>query len=125
MSRVLDTTVLIDVLRGHEPAVMFVLSLEDVPVCSEVTRVEIIRGLRSEERRSAERLFRQLRWVPVDETIARAAGELGRSLRRSHTGIGIADLIISATVEEVGLPLATTNVRHFPMLEGLRAPYRG
>lgn len=125
MSRVLDTTVLIDIMRGHGAAVQFVLALEDVPVCSEVTRVEIIRGLRSEERRSAERLFRQLRWVPVDEVIARSAGELGRSLRRSHTGIGVADLIIAATAEEVGLPLATTNVRHFPMIKGLRAPYRG
>lgn len=125
MSRVLDTTVLIDIMRGHGAAVQFVLALEDVPVCSEVTRVEIIRGLRSEERRSAERLFRQLRWVPVDEVIARSAGELGRSLRRSHTGIGVADLIIAATAEEVGLPLATPNVRHFPMIKGLRAPYRG
>lgn len=124
MSAVLDTTVLIDVLRGHGAAVDYVLKLEQVAACSEVTRVEVVRGLRSDERRSAERLFQHLRWVSVDEAISRAAGELGRRLRRSHSGIGVADLIIAATAEELGLPLATTNVRHFPMFRGLRPPYR-
>ncbi len=124
MSAVLDTTVLIDVLRGHSAAVEYVLGLEEVAVCSEVTRVEVLRGLRSEERRAAERLFQQLRWVFVDEAIARGAGEFGRRLRRSHGGIGIADLIIAATADQLDLPLATTNVRHYPMFRDLRAPYR-
>ncbi|MGH2728697.1 MAG: type II toxin-antitoxin system VapC family toxin [Actinomycetota bacterium] len=124
MSVVLDTTVLIDVLRGHTAAVDYVLELDQVAACSEVTRIEVVRGLRSDERRSAERLFQQLRWVSVDEAISRAAGELGRGLRRSHTGIGVADLIIAATAAQLDLPLATTNIRHFPMFRGLRAPYR-
>jgi predicted nucleic acid-binding protein len=123
MTAVLDTTVLIDVLRGHPPAVDYVVSFEEVPVCSEVTRVEVLRGLRSDERRSAERLFQRLRWLPVDEAISRAAGDLGRRLRRSYQGIGVADLIIAATADQLGLPLATTNVRHFPLTKGLRPPY--
>ncbi|MBI4729452.1 MAG: type II toxin-antitoxin system VapC family toxin [Acidobacteria bacterium] len=120
----LDTTVLIDVLRGSTQAIDYVLALDEVPLCSEVTRVEVLRGLRSHERRPAERLFQQLRWVPVDEAIARAAGDFGRDLRRSHSGIGVADLVIAATAEQLGLPLATTNVRRFPMFRGLRPPYR-
>ena len=124
MSVALDTTVLIDVLRGHAAAVDYLLALDDVPVCSEVSRVEVIRGLRSAEQRRAEQLFQRLRWVQVDESVAKTAGELGRGLRRSHTRIGAADLIIAATAERVGLPLATTNARHFPMLEGVRPPYR-
>lgn len=124
MSAVLDTTVLIDVLRGYDRAVDYVLTLDDVPTCSEITRVEILRGLRSEERRPAERLFQRLHWVTVDESIARSAGEFGRTIRRSHSGIGVADLIIAATAEQIDLPLATTNIRHFPMFKGLRPPYR-
>ncbi|HEX9122478.1 MAG TPA: type II toxin-antitoxin system VapC family toxin [Actinomycetota bacterium] len=123
MSPILDTTVLIDVLRGDAGAVDYLLGLEEVATCSEVTRVEVLRGLRSDERSGAERLFQRLRWVPVDEAVARSAGELGRRLRRSHTGIGVADLIVAATVEQLGLELATTNVRHFPMFRGLRPPY--
>src|SRR6266536_3492313 len=108
MSAVLDTTVLIDVLRGHPQAVDYLLGLEEVPVCSEVTRVEVLRGLRSAERGAAEQLFQRLRWIPLDEPTARSAGEVGRRFRRSRSGIGLADLVIAATAELVGLPLATT-----------------
>ena len=123
MTAVLDTTVLIDVLRGNTQAVGYLLGLEEVPVCSEVTRVEVLRGLRSAERGSAEQLFQRLRWVPLDEPTARTAGGLGRRLRRSHGGIGMADLVIAATAEQVGLPLVTTNVRHFPMAKDVTQPY--
>ncbi len=123
MSVALDTTVLIDVLRGHDPAVDYVSSMDEVPACSEISRVEVLRGLRSPERAPAERLFVELRWIPLDEDIARQAGELGRRWHRSHPGIGTPDLIVAATARELGLPLATTNVRHFPMFRRLRPPY--
>ena len=71
---------------------------------------------------SAERLFRTIRWIPVDEPISRRAGELGRRWDRHRPGIGLADLVIAATAEQLDAQLATTNVRHFPMFE-LRAPY--
>lgn len=120
----LDTTILIDVLRGSDAAARWLGSLEEVPACSEVTRVEVLRGVRSEERGPTERLLAALRWIPVDEPIARRAGELGREHRASHPGLGVADLIIAATAASVGAELATANVRHFPMFRRLRAPYR-
>ena len=120
---VLDTTVLIDHLRRSPAAVAFLRALVEPPFCSELTRVEIVRGLESAERSAAERLFGLLVWVPVGETVARRAGELGRSYRRSHPGISTTDLIIGATALELGVSLATTNVRHYPMFKGLRAPY--
>ena len=120
---VLDTSVVIDLLRGNPAAGAYLLGLERRLVASEVTRVEIVRGLRSGERDSAERAFRTLLWIPVDEDVARRAGELGRKWRRSHSGIGLADLIIAATAKELGAELATANVRHFPMFPNLQAPY--
>lgn len=125
MSVLLDTSVIIDVLRGLPAALRYTASLEEVPACSEVTRVEVLRGVRSGERSSTERLFRSLRWAGVDEAIARRAGEMGRAYRRSHTGVSTPDLIIAATAEELGLELATLNVKHFPMIIGVRPPYRG
>lgn len=123
MTALLDTSVVIDLLRGHAPALRFAEGLEDVPICSEVTRVEVVRGLRSSERGAADRLLRSLRWAEVDEPIARRAGELGRRWRRSHDGLSVADLIIAAAAEELDAELATCNVRHFPMFAGLRPPY--
>jgi predicted nucleic acid-binding protein len=120
---VLDTTVLVDQLRGSEKAFEYLAGLEDRPICSEITRIEVMQGLRSSERRGANKLFAMVTWVPVDQTVARRAGELGRRWRRSHRGIGLADLTIAATAEELGVGLATQNIKHFPMFEGLRAPY--
>ena len=119
---VLDTTVLIDVLRGHRPALAWLASLDDVPACSELTRVEVLRGLRNAEREGAEALMRGLRWVAVDEDIARRAGTLGRRWRRSH-GLGTVDLVIAATAQSVGARLGTSNVRHYPMFDDLQPPY--
>jgi len=118
-----DTTVIIDILRGLEPAVAWARGLHERPVCSEITRVEVLRGLRSDERRATERLFGAISWISIDEPIARRAGELGRTWRRSHQGIATADLIIAATAQEHGHELATLNVKHFPMIGGLRLPY--
>lgn len=123
MSIVLDTTVLVDHLRGSSLAGEYIAALGAAPSCSEVTRVETLRGLRSEERRRAQRLFALITWVPVDEEVARRAGELGRRWRRSHPGIGVPDLVIAATAELLKARLATQNLKHFPMFEGLRAPY--
>jgi predicted nucleic acid-binding protein len=123
VSVVFDTSILIDVLRGDAAALGYVRRVTDVPTCSEVTRIEVARGLRSGERTSAEQLFRTLRWVPVDEPIARRAGELGRRWDRHRPGVTLADLVIAATAEQVDAELATANVRHFPMFEDLRPPY--
>lgn len=114
---------LIDHLRASAAAHDYLASLDDRPMCSEVSRIEVIQGLRSAERRGADRLFALIEWVPLDATVARRAGELGRRWRRSHPGIGVADLAIAATVEHLGGELATTNRKHFPMFKGLQAPY--
>jgi predicted nucleic acid-binding protein len=123
LSAVVDSSILIDHLRGSAAASAYLAGLEDRPVCSEVSRIEVLQGLRSAERRAADRLFALVRWVPVDEAVSRRAGELGRRWRRSHPGIGIADLVIAATAQHLDTPLATGNVKHFPMFKGLRAPY--
>ena len=37
--------------------------------------------------------------------------------------IGLADYLVAATADLHGLPLATLNVKHFPMFDDLRAPF--
>jgi len=123
LSVVLDTSVLVDHLRASAAATEYLAGLEERPSCSELSRIEVIQGLRSAERRAAEKLFAMIAWVPVSEGVARRAGELGRRWRRSHPGIGVADLAIAATAEQAEAALATRNLKHFPMFKGLRAPY--
>lgn len=119
----LDTSILIDFLRGRSEAVRFVESLTALPISSEICRMELLQGLRSEERMAAAELSAAIEWVPVVEPISVLAGELGCRWRPSHSGIGVADLVIAATAELTNSTLATLNIRHFPMFEGLRPPY--
>jgi predicted nucleic acid-binding protein len=119
---VLDTTVLIDLLRGDERARTYLRGLDDVPACSEISRIELLRGIRPSERDGAERLMAALTWIGLDEQIARHAGGLGRRWRRTHR-LATPDLVIAATAEALGTTVATSNVRHFPMFDGLRPPY--
>jgi predicted nucleic acid-binding protein len=120
---VVDSTVIVDLLRGHDPARDWAVSIDRRLVASEVSRIELLRGRRSRERDALERAFRIFRWIPVDESIARRAGAFGRRWRASHPGIALADLAVAATAQELGAELATSNVRHFPMFPGLRPPY--
>ena len=124
--KLLDTTVAIDHLRGHAPAVALLRNLiEDgeTVVASEVVRFELLAGVRENELEALEQFFSAIGWVPVDESVTRAAGSLARKYRKAHDGIDDVDYIIAATALLSDAQLLTTNVRHFPMLTGIKALY--
>jgi predicted nucleic acid-binding protein len=123
MTVVVDSDVLIDVLRGMPTAAAFLKSLDRPPICSEVARVEVLRGMRAHERRDAQRLLSLVAWASIDEGVSTTAGEFGRRFRRSHA-LAVPDLLVAATAERLGLPLATRNVRDYPMFPGLEPAYR-
>jgi predicted nucleic acid-binding protein len=120
-----DSDVLIAHLRGDERARQFLLEQRrQGPLHTSVVSVaEITGGMRSAERPAVWRLLGSLTTAPVTERIAIRAGEFARTYRSSHRSIGIADYLIAATAAELGLPLATLNVRHFPMFEALEPAF--
>lgn len=125
VTALVDTSVLIDYLRGHERAAA-VLERERAagPLqASEITRLEVLAGMRPAEEDSTRSLLSALVWHPVDAAVAEDAGELGRRWLPSHHGIDSADLAIAATAIRTGSQLLTRNVRHFPMFPDLQAPY--
>jgi predicted nucleic acid-binding protein len=124
--KLLDTSVAIDHLRGSPPAVGLLSDLVDSgePVlASEIVRFELLAGVRAKEIEALEQFFSAISWVPVGEEVARAAGSLTQRHRRSHSGIDDADYLIAATALLLEAELLTTNVRHFPMIEGLEPAY--
>jgi len=124
--KLLDTTVAVDHLRGTAPAVDLLRRLveDDEEVgASEVVRFELLAGVRDEELEALEQFSSALSWVAVNEDVARTAGALARAYRKAHGGIDDADYLIAATAIVLDAELLTTNLRHFPMLKGLRAPY--
>ena len=80
--------------------------------------------MRSSERAQVARLFAALRMEPATDAIARRAAEHLRAHRRSHPGIDLVDYVIAATAEIHDAELLTLNVKHFPMVSGLRPAFR-
>jgi predicted nucleic acid-binding protein len=125
MTVLVDTSVLIDYLRGNDAAAEL-LERERVVAplhASEITRLEVLAGMRPSEQDTTRSLLSTLVWHPVDEQIAERAGELGRQWLPSHHHIDSADLAIAATTIGTGSRLLTRNVRHFPMFTDLEPPY--
>lgn len=124
--KLLDTTVAVDHLRGAEPAVRLLAGLveQDEPLAaSEVVRFELLAGVQENELDALEEFCSALSWIAVGENVSRTAAELARKHRRAHRGIDDVDYLIAATALLLDAELLTTNVRHFPMLTGLRPPY--
>jgi predicted nucleic acid-binding protein len=123
---VLDTSVLIDVLRGDREARRALSAATEAGeqfAASMVTKVEILQGMRSSERTAVRRVLAVLHLVALDDDVADLAGEFGRRYRASHRGIDVPDFVIAATAAHLDAPLWTRNVKHFPMFEGLTTPY--
>lgn len=124
--KLVDTTIGVDHLRGASAATDLLATLVsegETIVASEITRVELLVGVRGPELDDLETFFSALSWAPIDEEITRVAGRFAQRLRRSHSGIDAADYLIAATAVVLDADLVTTNVRHFPMIKGLKAPY--
>jgi hypothetical protein len=116
----LDTTVVIDLLRGRPEALSRLSELRasgDSPYVCAINVEETVRGLRSNERDAAGRLFGGLRIVPLAEREGQQAGEWRRRYASRGRTLAQADCLIAAAALSIGGRLATDNVRDFPMRE--------
>ena len=119
-----DTDILIDYLRGVAEASDYIEAHIDRIQVSAITVAELYQGVIDEEERVAlDSLVSALRVLDATEKIAIEAGLFRRKYRSSHN-VGLADCLIAATANQHALPLRTLNVKHFPMLEHVEAPYR-
>lgn len=115
----LDTTVLIDYLRGR-PAARRVDALgasRDVACTTGINVEEVARGLRPREIKVAERLFAGLRVLPIGRAEGWTAGTWRRAFEQRGTTLSQADCLIAATARTHGARLVTGNPRHFPMAD--------
>ncbi|MDQ4214852.1 type II toxin-antitoxin system VapC family toxin [Microbacterium capsulatum] len=125
MSSLIDTSVLIDHSRGVPAARRALFDAIDRGALhsSEAVRAELLILIRDRELRLIEPLLEAITWHPVDRRVAELAGELGRRWLPAYNGIDAADFVIAATAIHLEAQLLTRNVKHFPMFEGLVAPY--
>lgn len=129
MSRiaVVDTSVLIDHLRGDSRAIQLLVDLaRSGAVLWSVTpvRTEVLAGMRPKEEAATRELLDAIRWHEVTVPVADRAGELACRFMKSHPGVDTVDYLLAATVETLEGRLYTQNVKHFPIFAGLEPAYR-
>jgi predicted nucleic acid-binding protein len=115
----LDTTVLIDVLRGRS-AVDRLHALRrsgEVPFACCINVEEIWRGIRPGEEDDAAGLVDGLRLATLGLAEGRRAGRWRREAAAEGVTLFQADCLIAAAAVGVDARLATGNPRHFPMEE--------
>ena len=117
MSLLLDSSVLVQVLRKDAAAVSRLRDQVTPPLVSAISVDEIWFGAREKEVEATRALFEWLYVIPVGEPEAR----LSAQWRRDYAGRGVTlempDTLIAATASLRGATLATGNVKHFPMAE--------
>jgi len=116
----LDTTVLIDLLRGRTGAAHRISRLSrvgDEPYVCAINVEEVTRGLRPEEASSAQMLFSGLLAIPLGVAEGTRAGQWRRDFASRGITLAQADCLVAAAALAIGGRVATGNPRDFPMRE--------
>jgi len=113
----LDSDVVIEVLRGNRVVTRKLLALEAAGVptyCCAIAWAEIFAGIRPGEEALTEAFLAARGEVVLDAAAGRRAGTYLARYSCSHA-VEIADALVAAAAATTGLRLWTSNRRHYPM----------
>ena len=115
----LDTDVLIDVQRGHLPALEWLGSLDEVPSVPGLVVMELIQDASNTQQvRQALKLVSPLPVVwPTRADCDRALSDF-TAYHLSH-GLGLLDALIAACAVGLSATLCTFNDKHYQVVPGL------
>jgi predicted nucleic acid-binding protein len=121
----LDTDVMVDVLRGHAPAVAWITNYALPISIPGLVAMELLQGCRNlqEQQRLERELSRFAFHWPSVADCQRAYHDFAAI--RLSTGLGLLDSLIGHTAVGLNEPLATFNVKHYGAIAGLQTiqPY--
>ncbi|KXK12114.1 MAG: Ribonuclease VapC19 [Chloroflexi bacterium OLB14] len=120
----LDTDVMIDILRGYEPAKKWLESAEEIGVPGIVV-MELLQGCKNQkEQKQIEKALSSYSLFWPDENDCNRALAVFSSHHLSDN-IGLLDALIAETANGVNAELATFNIKHYCVLRGLKTiqPY--
>lgn len=118
MRLVLDSTFLIDHLRGEAAAVSElarILDFGDEPIVIEIIVCEVRAGLLPEAERHLVALLEPMEFVQPDPGTAMRAGRWRAELRARGSTLSLADALIAAAADSMGATVLTRNLRDFSL----------
>ncbi len=119
----LDTDVAVDFLRGYIKAIDFVNKHSKNCSLSTITVSELYAGVKEgKERQDLVDFISLFQVLNITHEIAELGGLFKRDFGRTH-GVGLADALIAATSKIHQVELKTSNIKHYPMLKNVIAPY--
>ncbi|MEH1828076.1 MAG: PIN domain-containing protein [Nostoc sp.] len=115
----LDTDVLIDIQRGHAPAITWFASLSELPSVPGFVVMELIQDSQNKQQLSnALKLVAPLPVVwAIEADLTRALSDF-TTYHLSHS-LGLLDALIAACAVGQGATLCTFNVKHYRVVPGL------
>lgn len=125
MSGLLDTTVIVDLLRGFPPAVAWLQNQSEELGLSPVVWLEVIEGAANRlDQEKAIRLLTHFDRISVANDDFEWAIRESLVFRLSHN-VDMMDCLIAASAQRLQRPLFTCNLKHFRPLIGSLAvkPY--
>jgi predicted nucleic acid-binding protein len=120
MKLLLDTSVLIDVLRGRKDRKLLLHRLigEGHSLSTTVLNIaELYAGMRADEETRTEEFLSGLECVELRASAARLAGRLKSAWQGKGRTLTLSDTIVAAVAIEERCVLLTDNRRDFPMRE--------
>lgn len=124
---IIDTNILIDLLRKKDYAVSLMKKLEDEVelATSAINAFELYRGAYKSQNQeknlaSVKGLLNSLRMLNTDEDSMEIAGKITASLEREGNIIDIRDLFIASIALVNNFGVLTNNIRHFNKIKHLR-----
>lgn len=125
VAAVLDTAIVVDLLRGFPPAVRWLGVQQDLLGITPIVWLEVLSGAQSSDaQRRAVLLLRRFERIDFTADDSTRAIADAQQFRLSH-GVDPFDCLIAAPCRRLALPLYTRNLKHFgPLLGELaKAPY--
>ena len=127
---ILDTTFLVDVLRGDvrdSPTAEGYIEEMDAAGTGKISSVSVMElwegihlaAATDAERMRVEQLLDGIHELPFDRDVAMAAGELSAALVSRGEPVGNSDVMIGATAVVHDEAILTRNVEHFERIDGL------
>lgn len=124
----LDTSFLIDLMRGDEDAVAKARDLEENLVqqrLSSMTLFELYYGVArstqpADERQTVEDVLASKPVHPADAAVMRKAGRLSGELMNDGNAVGDGDVILGATAAILDEPVLTRNVKDFERFDDIQ-----